>query len=229
MVSVYGAWALVVSNKCMKEENPPLPSSLIYHFFLFPLFLALFFLFSFIFQLSLFFFYSKIELTSSSSFLCMELLGFSPSFPCTWTFVKKSNVQCQGSLFECVPSPKNIDVYGWCSSSCSQVLYVPSSWSLSKKVIYQEYLKIHTNLTTCSCFYWRRKVFFSWRQMWAKESVNFYLPLYTWVLLTGSMWMELQSCCSGCMIAYGLTLVSHKARPHTTSVYGPLALVVAKV
>ena len=50
--------------------------------------------------LSLFslFFYSKIKLTSSSSFLCMELLGFSPSSP-TLGLLCKSQVCNVGVSF----------------------------------------------------------------------------------------------------------------------------------
>ena len=71
-------------SKGLEQERPSYGSFsfffsfFIYHFLFSSSFLAFFTFFHF-FQLSLF--YSKIELTSSSSFLCMEILVFSPSSP----------------------------------------------------------------------------------------------------------------------------------------------------
>ena len=68
------------------------------------------------------FFYSKIELTSSSSFLCMELLGFSPSSP-TLGLLCKSQVCSVGvSSWVC-----SIMAFSLMQLWCSLVSYAPCS------------------------------------------------------------------------------------------------------
>ena len=135
--SVYGPWALVVSKgleespSCLWEQcwvesdgilvfmlamwDQPAPflSSPFYLAFLSSFFSLSFFSF-FLYYNTIFCFFSKVEL---ASFFNQDglVVRFSPSSPTLGLCVKVKCVVSR-SPFECVPSPKGITMFSWCSS-----------------------------------------------------------------------------------------------------------------
>ena len=106
------------------------------------------------------FLYSKVELTSSFPFVkqddlwCVWNSGFSPSCPPQLDFCVKVKCAMLGvSFWVCVPSLKNIKVYSGCRSHVLNHCMSPILLDLlPERINNQEYPKVHTLLTTCSCF-----------------------------------------------------------------------------
>ena len=135
-VSCLCVWSQDQMEFCVKVAGslPLFPSSFLSFFF--SLFIFFFSLFIFLYLSPFFLFFhlyffkqAKADtfLKQGYSFGWLELVAWHYAISPNLDLCVKVKFVMSGSPFECVPTPKSIKVFSWCSPLCSQASYVPYS------------------------------------------------------------------------------------------------------